>query len=597
METANFLEQMPKQNKSWFKGQFLIIPLAVILIGSGIFAAQSFLKSNGQVQGEKIVNAAKQVKTMVLGVDGNGQANIETVGTVKADSKVDVMAMVNGAVRGIYFKTGDTVSAQQILVSLYDSTLLTSLSNAQTGASNMQLSYDSNQRALEENIRQAELGIKRAQESVESAKIGRQTAQDNFTNSQNLQEKNKEDIKNNAVNAYHSYLNTVTSAFDQINYILAVENNGLQLPGINNTLGARDTQSVNNAKNIYISVQANFSKLENNAVTGENILSTTSEVVNLLGQLKSLVDATIVVLNNTGTSSSFPDAMLLAQKNSFFSMRSNVINMQTAAQATLNSLQNIELANKQQLDSLQNAVNIAQSQLKLAQTGYDTAVAALDSARTGKEQALAGSKAALDSARGQLNVIQTQTADLLVQAPISGVVTQKSVELGSEVRAGQKLAEISQSGAVKIVVGISSEDIYKMQLGRKVVINDSLEGIITRIDPSADATTKKVTVEITYDNKNEKLIAETFVNVKISVNGEQGISNNSFFIPLQAVAITPNEKFVFIIKDNKAVKVVVELGITEGEKIEVKNGLKNGDEVIIEGNKELGEGNLVEVIK
>ena len=129
------------------------------------------------------------------------------------------------------------------------------------------------------------------------------------------------------------------------------------------------------------------------------------------------------------------------------------------------------------------------------------------------------------------------------------------------------------------------------------MINDNLEGIITRIDPSADATTKKVTVEITYDNKDKKLIAETFVNVKIPVNGEQGMASNNFFIPLQAIAITPNEKFVFIVKDGKAAKIAVELGITEGEKIEVRNGLKNGDEVIVEGNKELEEGNVTEIIK
>ena len=573
---ANFLEQASVQNQNRFKSSWFIIPLAIILIGSIIFVFQNFVKNNGQVQGEKVANVAPQVKTMVLGVDGNGQANIATVGTVKADSKVEVVAMVNGTARGVYFKTGDTVTAKQVLISLYDSTLLANLNNAQTNAGNMQLSYDSNQRTLD-------------------VAIGLQTAEDNLANARNLQEKNKEDIKNNAVISYHNYLNAVSSALDQVNYLLGEDKDSGQLPGISSTLGVTNLQTVTDAKNKYTLTRAVYLAQDKAGVNTDDVLAGVKAVAQLLSQTKDLIDSTIAVLNHTIANSNFPDSALMAQRSLFSNLRSTVINAQVAAQATLNSLQNVDLVNKQQLDALQNAVNIARSQLTLAQTGYDTAVAALASARKGKEQALIGAKAALDNARGQLNIIQTQAADLSVEAPIAGVVTQKSVELGGEVRAGQKLAEISQNDAVKIIVGISSEDIYKIKLGQPAAINDNLAGAVTRIDPAADAMTKKVTVEITYDNKDKKLIAETFVDVKMPVQSQSaGPLAGSFFVPLQAVSITPNETFVFIVKDGKAAKIPVELGITEGEKIEVTSGLRNGDEVITEGNKELEEGQNVQ---
>src|SRR3989338_366758 len=592
---GNFLEQASVQNQNRFKSSWFIIPLAIILIGSIIFVFQNFVKNNGQVQGEKVANVAPQVKTMVLGGDGNGQANIATVGTVKADSKVEVVAMVNGTARGVYFKTGDTVTAKQVLISLYDSTLLANLNNAQTNAGNMQLSYDSNQRTLDENIRQAELGIRRAQESVGSVAIGLQTAEDNLANARNLQEKNKEDIKNNAVISYHNYLNAVSSGLDQVNYLLGEDKDSGQLPGISSTLGVTNLQTVTDAKNKYTLTRAVYFAQDKAGVNTDDVLAGVKAVAQLLSQTKDLIDSTIAVLNHTIANSNFPDSALMAQRSLFSNLRSTVINAQVAAQATLNSLQNVDLVNKQQLDALQNAVNIARSQLTLAQTGYDTAVAALASARKGKEQALIGAKAALDNARGQLNIIQTQAADLSVEAPIAGVVTQKSVELGGEVRAGQKLAEISQNDAVKIIVGISSEDVYKIKLGQPAAINDNLAGAVTRIDPAADAMTKKVTVEITYDNKDKKLIAETFVDVKMPVQSQSaGPLAGSFFVPLQAVSITPNETFVFIVKDGKAAKIPVELGITEGEKIEVTSGLRNGDEVITEGNKELEEGQNVQ---
>ncbi len=595
----NFLEQAPPEPKQhWFKSSWLIMPLVIILIGSIIFVGQKLIKSDGQVQGEKIVSPVKLVKTMVLSPDNNGQTNITTVGTVKADSKVDVVAMVNGTVRGIYFKVGDIVSANQVLVSLYDSTLLANLNNAQTNVSNMQLSYDSNQRSLDENIRQAELGVRRAQESAASAEIGLQTAQDNLTNTQNLQAKNKEDINNNAIISYYNYLNTAVGVLDQINYILAAEKDSSQLAGVSFTLGVKNLQTLNDAKNDYLTVRHLYNQLNERAVDNSYLIDATRSVAALLNQIKILIDDTLTVLNNTIASASFSESALVAQKNSFLGLRSNIIGAQSAAQATLNSLQNIDLTNKQQLDALENAVKIARSQLTLANTGSETASAAFNGAQKNKEQALVGAKAALDNARGQLNIIQTQVADLSLKAPIAGIISQKSVELGSEARAGQILAEVSQSDAVKIVIGISSADVYRIKLGQKAVINDNLEGIVTRIDPAADITTKKVTVEITYDNKDKKLIPETFMDVKLPVSGQSaGPLSGSFFLPLPAVSITPSETFVFLLKEGKASKVLVELGAAEGEKIEVTSGLRNGDEVIVEGNKELEDGNLVEIIK
>jgi len=64
---------------------------------------------------------------------------------------------------------------------------------------------------------------------------------------------------------------------------------------------------------------------------------------------------------------------------------------------------------------------------------------------------------------------------------------------------------------------------------------------------------------------------------------------------LKAVTITQTEKYVFLVKDGKAVKTSVELGESEGDKIEVVSGLQDGDEIIIEGNRGLSGNEIVEV--
>jgi RND family efflux transporter MFP subunit len=580
---------------SWYKKPFFIVPIAVALLGSGmLYAAQAVVQQLGKTENAEVVVAPKQIKTMRLGVDGNGIAAIQTVGTVKAENEAEVATQAGGTVKNIYFKIGDTVSAGQILVSLYDSTLAATLNNAQVSVNNLQLSYNSNQLSLQESIRQAELGVQRAQESVESAEIGLQAAKDNLVNGQNLQEKGKEDLKNTALTAYYYYLNIISGALDQTNNLLGADENAMQLPGLNSTIGVENAQTLTDAKNKYLSVRSAYEK-QNQAQAGTDTITEDSQAVSLiLFQTKELIDMAIAVLNNTTSSSLFPDTSLVAQRNAFTSLRTAVINAQTAAQGTLSSLQNIDLSNKRDLDSLQHATDIASNQLTLSKTAYETAVAGLKSAQAIEKQTLVSSKAAIDNARGQLNVIQTQAANLSVTAPIGGQITQKSVALGSEVKVGQTVAVISQVGGVKILASVSSEDIYKLKVGENVIITDSLTGVLTRVDPSADQLTKKVGIEIAYDNQERKLVHETFVPLTIPVRDET--KNDSFFLPLSAVSITANENYVFLAKDGKAVKNIVELGATEGEKIEIKSGLKNGDEVIIEGNRDLENGQSVQIM-
>ena len=132
------------------------------------------------------------------------------------------------------------------------------------------------------------------------------------------------------------------------------------------------------------------------------------------------------------------------------------------------------------------------------------------------------------------------------------------------------------------------------------IINDNLGGVIGHIDPAADPMTKKVKVEIAFDNKDKELIPETFVDITIYTTEENNansvFSADSFLVPLKAVTITQTEKYVFLAKEGKAIKTTVEIGQTEGNKVEITAGLNNGDELIIEGNRNLEGDEGIEII-
>ena len=564
-----------------------IVAIFILLIAVGVFANS---RKNNQVTEEKLEEAVLVETSLVS--DLKQKSYIEATGVVKAETQIDVVALTRGTVQSVQFENGDVVKAGQVLVQLYDSTTLTNLNNALTSYNNVKLGFDTTRRLAEESVRQAELGLKNAEESVRSSEIAIKAAEEALANAENLQAREVEDLKNSTLIAVNGYLNSINSTLDQIDYILNVEETS-QLPGISGTLGAMDTTSISLAENLYVIARDEYNRILKLPLNSNSTQSVLSQVVVNLAQTRSAVDALIVVLDNTVPSSTFSDAALLAQKNSFAGIRTSIVNSSTSAQSQLQALQNQPILQKQQRDALVNAVSSAKSQGDLALLALSNARVALEQAKQGSEQQIIGAQSSLDGAQGQLSLIQSQVSDLTLKATISGQITSKNIEIGSEVNIGQKVAVIALRDLLKIKIDLTSDEVYSVKLGQKVIINDSLEGVITNISPSADVVSRKVAVEIIFDNTEKELIPETFVTVNIPLTE---VKSSRILIPLKAVTITQTERFVFVVnEDNTVRRVLVEIGQISGDSIEVLSGLSDADNLVIAGNKQLSDGDLVTV--
>ena len=574
---------------------FKIISLAAVIL---IFAASAFASSKllNKKADENNPNdnfSAKDVKVASLSELEN-QNFLSVQGTVKAVSKVDLIALGNGTAKAVDFEVGNKVVSGQTLAFLNDNIVTTNYSNALTNMNNLEQSYGSTNKFVLENIKQAELGVTRAKESLDGARLALDSAKDNYNNAINIQSKTKSDLKENAVIQYNNYLATVKNFLDQASYIL-IENDD-QLPGIAPTLSVRNQETLVTAKSNYNSTSENYKKIIGKKVDADNAAYYLKAVSDLLSQTKNLADNMVEVLNNTPTSNTLSGATLSAQRSSFIGLKSNIIATQSSAQTMLQSLQNSDLVNKRELDGLQNAIKAAENQLNLAQVGYDNALSAQNNSKNSKDQQLAGSQISLDSSRGQLNLLAQQIENLTIKAPIDGQITAKTIEAGAEVRAGQKIGEISQTGLTKINLQVSADDSAKVRLGQQVKINKLYKGTINNINPSADPISKKIQVEVLFDNKNNELIPETFVTIDIPLK-TMDLKMASYFIPLKAITISQNENFIFTVKDQKAVKAPIELLKIEGETAEIKMDISNDAMIIIEGNKLINDGDAVAVVR
>jgi len=595
LQTESEKEQNDKNKKSFFtkkRAIYGVIALILVLITLGAFA-----QNNRKNQEQELAPVIKQVEIQEVSAN-QGMNMVEAIGIVKPETKVDIVALTHGTIEQVLVSEGDSVSAGSMLVSMYDSTVLTSLNNAMTSYSNAQNSYATTQSMASESVNQAQISVQNAQASVDAAEIGLQSAQDAYDNAMELQKRSNQDTKNNALISYRGYLNTVFDAIDQVNYIIKAEGSR-QLPGIEHVLGVLNCQSKNDVKSAYQAAKVAYNRILQLEVNADNIEQSMEQMVDLLDKTEDCVDKTVVVLDKTVSHAGLPQASLNAQKSAFIGLRSSIVGSYNTALTTLNALQNMDSYNKQEKDALQSAVKTAEKQLELAKLGLENAQISLTNAKTGKEQQLISAQSAVDSAGGQVSLSQAQASYLNLTAPIDGQITYLDAEIGKDVNPGQKVAEVSRSRIVKIEIDLPSEQVYKVKPGQSVFINNTLNAVVTKVFPSADPVTKKVRVEIIFDNANQDLIAETFVDVIIMVDEiEEAVQK--IYVPLKAISMSQTENFVFVYnaESKTAVKKAVEIGEVKENLIEIVSGLEKGEQLIVEGAKNgLEDGEDVEIIK
>ena len=146
---------------------------------------------------------------------------------------------------------------------------------------------------------------------------------------------------------------------------------------------------------------------------------------------------------------------------------------------------------------------------------------------------------------------------------------------------------------IKAKIQVSDVDINNIKKGQKVILkvnssDEEFTGRISFISPEADMMSGTFNVEIAVKNRDNILKHNQFARIKVLTK----TSENTIIVPQQAIL---DANHIFIIENDKAVKKYVTLGLENEYEIEIKEGLQDGETVIIRGNIGLSEGDKVEV--
>jgi multidrug efflux pump subunit AcrA (membrane-fusion protein) len=201
---------------------------------------------------------------------------------------------------------------------------------------------------------------------------------------------------------------------------------------------------------------------------------------------------------------------------------------------------------------------------------------------------VANAEAALALARKNLSYAN-------IPSPIDGFVSERTADLGEYVSPQQKVATVVRTNPLRIRIDIPEQAIPEVQVGQAVSIatsawpDQNFSGRVARIAPNVSATSRTLTVEAEIENGNGALKPGQFATVRIL----QSRAEPAVLVPSRAVLTQAGVSRVFVIKDGHAEQRLVQTGQTEGDLIEIKNGVAADEQVATSNIEMLSDGVVV----
>lgn len=204
----------------------------------------------------------------------------------------------------------------------------------------------------------------------------------------------------------------------------------------------------------------------------------------------------------------------------------------------------------------------------------------------------------LDNARAQLRMTKLELAYGNVTAPISGVVASREIKPGNFVQINSPIFTIVDVSRLEATLNVPEREIEKIKPGQPVVLTvDALpgktfEGKVDRVSPVVDAGSGTFRVISAFDG-GALLQPGMFGRIRIRYDQRA----NALVIPRNALLEDGGDPAVFVIRGGKAARAALKLGYDDGPWVEVRSGLKAGDQVVVAGKAALRDGSAVKVLE
>lgn len=227
---------------------------------------------------------------------------------------------------------------------------------------------------------------------------------------------------------------------------------------------------------------------------------------------------------------------------------------------------------------------LPQQTLDDGEARYQSAQAQLDLAR-----------AQLTQASARLDELRIQLANTNITSPVDGFVGRRYVDPGAFVSTNAPVVQVVDISLVRLVVNLVERDLRRVLVGASGVVDvdafpgERFQGRVARIAPVLDPATRTAEMEIEIPNPTRRLKPGMYARVSLTTSSK----TEALVVPKSAIVDVSGRRGVYTVVDGKAVFRPVQVGIEDADRIEITDGITEGESVISIGASSVRDGDAV----
>lgn len=217
----------------------------------------------------------------------------------------------------------------------------------------------------------------------------------------------------------------------------------------------------------------------------------------------------------------------------------------------------------------------------------------------------AGSKSQLEANTQMESINATETLTAVesvengVSAEFDGVVTELSVVEGSTPSVGMQMAALESTEKVKVEISVSKYDLEKISVGQEaevIIAGNTYQGVVSKINGMA-TTNASGTAVVGADIQIENPDSDIFLGVEAKVTVHTAYASQVLAVPIEVINSDKEGDFVYVAENGVLAKKRVTTGISSDNYCEIKDGLKEGDQIVRNVTADMTEGMAVTAIE
>lgn len=198
-------------------------------------------------------------------------------------------------------------------------------------------------------------------------------------------------------------------------------------------------------------------------------------------------------------------------------------------------------------------------------------------------------QATLTQRKTELQLAKQRLADAELHAPIEGAILAREGSVGQYVAPGTAVVTIVRMSPLRLQLPVPERAASGVRVGQSITLeveNDShtYSGIVSRLSPAIDPANRTLLVEAVIPNENGRLKPGSFVQASlVTQRGDEAV-----FVHASALVVFAGIEKVFLVNEGKSVERLVRTGRRDAERIEIVEGVKPGERVVLKPGSLVG---------